>query len=237
MTHFYRFHWNAICHSPTLSRDILNVTTVPLRWPSSLPSITATSMRLKSPELNRTILQILDHSRLWVMWHIKRKTSEVLLIFCVFPHLVLEKTERKSCFSFADLLYMHWHGNQGLSALWAHRSSYPFAIWWLSIRTSNVVLIVLMKMCHSDMSHVRHRVARRQGEATGWCCVVLCCKWLMTLSVVVLWLRLQWFIATAHNVIRLNVYTEQNSVVYVAIWSQYVCVCLCTLHYIVMVCI
>lgn len=148
-------------------------------------------------------------------------------MFRVSPHPALQKTEKEIRFSFpfSDFLYMHWHGNQGLSALWPHISSYPFAIWWLSVRTSKVVLIVLMIMCHSNMSHVRHGAglpARRQAEATGWCCV-LCSKWLMTLSVVVLWLRLWWFIAIAHNVIRLSIYTQRC----LAIWSQYVCVCVC----------
>ena len=149
-------------------------------------------------------------------------------MFRVSPHPALQKTEKEICFvffPFSDFLYMHWRGNQGLSALWPHTSSYPFAIWWLSVRTSKVVLIVLMIMCHSNMSHVRHGAglpARRQAEATGWCCV-LCSKWLMTLPVAVLWLRLWWFIAIAHNVIRLSIYTQQNS--FDLLYDPNVCVC------------
>lgn len=63
VTCFYRFHWNAICHSPTFSRDILYVTATLLRWPSALPFITATSTRFKSLEPNRALFQILDRSR------------------------------------------------------------------------------------------------------------------------------------------------------------------------------
>lgn len=117
--------------------------------------------------------------------------------------------------SFSENLCMHRHGNPVLSALWHHISPHPFSIWWLSVRTSKVVLIVLMIMCHSDVSHVRPRAGcQPEAKETQQASVVLCwSKWLMTLSVVVLWLRLQWFIATAHNAIRLHIYTPQNSVV------------------------
>lgn len=60
--------------------------------------------------------------------------------------------------------------------------------------------------------------------------VVLCCsKWLMTLAVVVLWLSLQWFIATAHNVIRLYIYPQQNSVVLRYDPNMRECLCMCEL--------
>lgn len=95
---------------------------------------------------------------------------------------------------------------------------------------------------HSNVSHVRHteRGCQTEDKETLPADVVLLYKWLMTLSVVVLWLRLQWFIATAHNSIKLHIYTQQNSVV---LWSQ--CVWLCThscvifiyYYYIVTVCI
>lgn len=117
-----------------------------------------------------------------------------------------------------------WTWESGFKALWHHMSSCPFAIWWLSIRTSRAVLIVLMIMCHSDTFHVRHAAELSEGKEKLQADVVLCCsKWLMTLSVVVLWLRLQWFITTAHNVIRLYMYTQQNSVV--LLYDPNVCVC------------
>lgn len=140
--------------------------------PSQPTTVNTSMQRLRSPELNRALLEILDRSWLSVLWHFPWKKN---LRGAVFPHLALQFFRKQTCLSFTDFLYMHWHGNQGLSALWPHISSYPFAVWWLSVRASKVVLIVLM-MCHSDVSHVRHGArlpARGQGEATGWCCVVL----------------------------------------------------------------
>ena len=164
---FIDFNWNAICHSLTLSRDTLNVNTASLRWPGSLPSITANYSRRAEIEESRGKL---DH---YLKCSIaaghqscdpllgRRTSDDVFLV---------------SLSSFSENLCMHRHGNPVLSALWHHISPHPFSIWWLSVRTSKVVLIVLMIMCHSDVSHVRPRAglpARRQGDATGQCSVVL----------------------------------------------------------------
>lgn len=146
---------------------------VPLRWPSLLPSITATtSERWKG----------------WREWYFKysiiagfedcaslrEKPQRPRLCFlCVSPRK--KKQGWDAIFPFP--LMCADGGNQGfLSALWAHTSSYPFAVWWLSVRTSNVLLIALMKMCHSRVSHAGHGAslpAGRQGDATGRHCVVL----------------------------------------------------------------
>lgn len=78
------------------------------------------------------------------------------------------------------------------------------------------------------MSHVRtaSRAVSQEDSETLQSDVVSCCSgWLMTLSGVVLWLRLPWFIATAHNVIRPSIHTQQNCCL--AIWSHYVCVYVC----------
>ncbi len=106
MTHFYRFNWNAICHSLTLSRDILNVT--PYLWgdpapshPSQPTTVTTSMQRLRSPELKRPLL---DHSGLSVKWHSARKKTlrgAAVLVFCVCPHpasLSFRKTEKKILF-------------------------------------------------------------------------------------------------------------------------------------------
>lgn len=145
---------------------------VPLRWPSLLPSITATtSKRWKG----------------WREWYFKysiiagfedcaslrgKPQRPCLCFLCVS----LQKKNR------AEILFFPFRwcaltGESGfLSALWAHTSSYPFAVWWLSVRTSNMLLIALMKMCHSHVSHAGHGAslpAGRQGDATGRRCVVL----------------------------------------------------------------
>lgn len=83
----------------------------------------------------------------------------------------------------------------------------------------------------------KERGCQPEDKATLQADFVLCCsKWLMTLSVVVLWLRLQWFIATAHNVIRLYIYTQQNRVVLLYDPKMSVCVIFIYYYTIVMVC-
>lgn len=51
------------------------------------------------------------------------------------------------------------------------------AVWWPSVTTSKPVLMALMKMCHSHVFGAGHReplsAERRQGDATGRCCVTL----------------------------------------------------------------
>lgn len=85
--------------------------------------------------------------------------------------------------------------HQRLSALPPHMSPYPFASRWFSVRMSKVVLILLMIMCHSDMSHVQHRAAcqpetrrRKQADVLLCSCKViddsLCCGTLIKTPVI-----------------------------------------------------
>lgn len=150
--------------------------------PSQPNTVNMSMQRLKSPQLNRPLLEILDHGRLSKEWHLawKKNLRGTAVIFCACPHLALQflrKQRRKSHFLLAQFPYTYTDMGIRVCHLYGpiHLHIHlPF--WWLSVRTSKVVLIVLMIMCHSDMSHVGCRAglpATRQGEATGWCCVVL----------------------------------------------------------------
>lgn len=149
--------------------------------PSQPKTVNVSTQRSKSPELRRPSLEILDHSRLSKDWHLPWKRNLRGAADILHPSVsrspVFQKPERKNlifslCTSFTNtdmgisfcqlygLIYLHIH--------------LPFD-GFLSVHPK-VVLIVLMIMCHSDMSRVGCRVglpATRQGDDMAWCCVVL----------------------------------------------------------------
>lgn len=211
---------------------------VPLRWPSLLPSITATtSERWKG----------------WREWYFKysiiagfedcaslrEKPQRPRLCFlCV--SLQKKKTGLRSYFSLS--VDVRWRGESGvfvslvspyifisICRLMAFRQDVQCAV---DRANENVSQPCVPRWARS----VSARWKTRRRYRPTLCCAVS--DW--WLSVVALWLGLQWFITAAHNVIRLYIYiyTRQTGVGYIAGWSQYLCVCTgtfaCYLHIIIM---
>lgn len=196
---------------------------VPLRWPSLLPSITASIGAGMEGWKEGDILNTPSQPLLKVVERGKICRGAGLCFMCFSAE---GKKNTRGCRPSAESAHAHWCGNREAfnspaKAIHLHIHS---SVWWLSIRMSNPVLMALMKMCHSHVFHAGYgeppsaREETRRRHRPMLCCAVS--DWWV--SVVALWLGLRWFITTAHNVIRLLcVYTLGQPVLR---YDRHICV-------------